>query len=123
MELLPSTATINFNMTLYDRNMIRFATHLKETAIWLYCWMHDRGISLAGVFGILLGVLTLAVMPKGEPCTCEEQLDPEWVTAQQHQRETDYQAFLEARGTLPLCAAQWLQLNKNSTKINPRINH
>ena len=116
MELLSSTATINFNTTLYDRNMIRFA---REMVIWLCCWMRDRGVSSAGVFGILLGGLTLAVMPKGEPCTCEEQLNPEWVATLQRQREMDYEAFLETKGTLPLCAAQWLQINGYDTKTNP----
>ncbi|MFC3197547.1 hypothetical protein ACFOET_07970 [Parapedobacter deserti] len=65
------------------------------------------------------GVALAVVLPKGEPCTCEDQLDPEWVAALQHQRKTDYDAFFETRGTVMLCAAQWLQLKAHLERTNP----
>ncbi|HWK99435.1 MAG TPA: hypothetical protein VNQ55_05790 [Parapedobacter sp.] len=101
--------------------MKRFAKRLKETATWLYCWLCDRGISTAGIFAFLLAAAIAIILPKGEPCTCEEQLDPEWVATLQHQRETDYEAFLQTRGTAMLCAAQWLQLLDHLEKTNPII--
>ena len=85
--------------------------------------MRDWGISPVGVLGILMGGLIAVVMPKGEPCTCTEQVDPEWVASLQRQRETDYEAFLDMKGSLPFCAAQWLQLNEYDTKTNPIIDH
>lgn len=99
--------------------MKRLAQGLKHIAIWLYCWLRDLGISPVGVFIFLLAVVMAFILPKGEPCTCEEQLDPEWVAALQHQRETDYEAFLETRGTVILCAAQWLQLKEHLERTNP----
>ncbi len=85
---------------------------LKNIAIWLYCWLHDLGVSPFGVLALLLAAATAMILPKGEPCTCEEQLDPKWIATLQHQQETDYQAFLETRGTIIRCAAQCIRPTK-----------
>lgn len=64
--------------------MKRFAKRLKETAMWLYCWLCDRGISAAGIVALQLSGLAAIFLSKGEPCTCAEQLDPARIAARQH---------------------------------------
>ncbi|SEK80697.1 hypothetical protein [Parapedobacter koreensis] len=101
--------------------MKRIATCLKDIVVWAACWLKEHGINPAAPFALLTGAAMAIFLPKGEPCTCEEQLDPEFVEALQQQREEDYEAFLKSRGTTALCAVQWLQLKDKLEKRQPLI--